>query len=159
MKAAINSWHRFWRLDPARRGIVLEAAAALIATWAGLRLSSFRGWKSVLGLFVPRTDSPSSTFQADLLAMARMIAQMESSAARYLFFTPNCLEQSLALWWLLRRRGIEAELRIGGRKEAGRFEAHAWVEVPGAIFDNAAGEHHHFAPFDATAGSIEVESH
>ncbi|MGH9682086.1 MAG: lasso peptide biosynthesis B2 protein [Candidatus Acidiferrales bacterium] len=156
MKAAVNTWRRFWRLDATERGIVLEAAAALAATWAGLRLSNFRGWKSVLGLFVPQADSRSSALPADLLATARIIAQMESSAARHLFFTPNCLERSLVLWWLLRRRRIPVELRIGGRKESGRFEAHAWVEVAGAIFDDAAGEHRGFAPFDAR--SIEAES-
>lgn len=40
-----------------------------------------------------------------------------------------CLEQSLALTWLLRRRGVPAELRIG--VQARPFYAHAWVEVDG----------------------------
>ena len=41
------------------------------------------------------------------------------------------------LWWLLRRRGIAAELRIGARKEFERFEAHAWVEVDSAVLNDA----------------------
>ena len=60
---------------------------------------------------------------------------MEDAAARNLFFHTNCLEQSLVLWWLLRRRGIAADLRIGARKDSDRFEAHAWVE-----FDSASAE-------------------
>ena len=40
-----------------------------------------------------------------------------------------CLEQSLALWMLLRRRGIEADLRLGVQPYP--FGAHAWVEHRG----------------------------
>jgi hypothetical protein len=40
-----------------------------------------------------------------------------------------CLEQSLALYVLLRRRGVPAELRIG--VQVYPFYAHAWVELHG----------------------------
>ena len=40
-----------------------------------------------------------------------------------------CLEQSLALYVLLRRRGVAAELRLG--VQAYPFHAHAWVELDG----------------------------
>ena len=41
-----------------------------------------------------------------------------------------CLEQSLAIYLLLRRRGVPAELRLGVTPSP--FQAHAWVEVDGA---------------------------
>ncbi|HET6764919.1 MAG TPA: lasso peptide biosynthesis B2 protein [Longimicrobiaceae bacterium] len=40
-----------------------------------------------------------------------------------------CLEQSLALYVLLRRRGVPAELALGVQPYP--FTAHAWVEVDG----------------------------
>lgn len=40
-----------------------------------------------------------------------------------------CLEQSLALYLLLRRRGVPAELRLGVTPSP--FHAHAWVELHG----------------------------
>jgi hypothetical protein len=40
-----------------------------------------------------------------------------------------CLEQSLALCLLLRRRGVAAELRLGAQPKP--FYAHAWIEVNG----------------------------
>jgi len=40
-----------------------------------------------------------------------------------------CLEQSLALYVLLRRRGVPAELRLG--VQVYPFYAHAWVELDG----------------------------
>ncbi len=41
----------------------------------------------------------------------------------------ECLEQSLALWFLLRRRGVGAELAFGVRQFP--FGAHAWVTYRG----------------------------
>jgi hypothetical protein len=76
---------------------------------------------------------------------------MGAGAARHLFFAPTCLEQSLVLAAMLRRRGLDAKLRIGARKQAGRFEAHAWVELDGAMLDPAAGAMPEFVPFDDAA--------
>jgi len=50
-------------------------------------------------------------------------------AARYVPGA-TCLSKSLTLAWMLRGRGIAAEIRIGV-KTAGQFEAHAWVEHEG----------------------------
>jgi hypothetical protein len=41
----------------------------------------------------------------------------------------ECLEQSLSLWYLLRRRGVSAELKFGMRQYP--FGAHAWVAYRG----------------------------
>ena len=46
------------------------------------------------------------------------------------------------------RRGIAAELRVGARKDAGRFEAHAWVESSGVVLNDTSESHLHFVPFD-----------
>lgn len=88
-----------------------------------------------------------------------LIARMELAVARHLPFRTNCLEQSLVLQWLLKRRGIPAEMRIGVRKEANRFEAHAWVEFQGAVLNDAVNEHHHFVPFERPASSMEAQTH
>lgn len=49
----------------------------------------------------------------------------------------TCLSRSLALAWLLRRRGVDASVCIGARQDLGRFEAHAWVEVAGVAINHA----------------------
>jgi len=48
----------------------------------------------------------------------------------------------------LKRRGIESDLRIGVRKEANGFEAHAWVEHEGLVLLDPLGSSHRFTPFD-----------
>jgi hypothetical protein len=54
-------------------------------------------------------------------------------AARYGLFHPRCLTRSIALQRMLARRGLPARVCIGVRREAGSLDAHAWVELHGAI--------------------------
>lgn len=56
-----------------------------------------------------------------------------------------CLEQSLALYLLLRRRGVAAELRLGAKPFP--FAAHAWVEVAGEPVDEVAEAIAAYLPF------------
>jgi hypothetical protein len=153
----METWDRFWRLSGFERGVALEAGVVLSASWAGLRLAGFRRWKGALdGLARPVTSAQVS--EQDRLHAARAIARVQQSVARRLFFRPNCLEQSLTLMWLLQTRGIAAELRVGARKEAGRFEAHAWVERNGEVLSETGANHLHFVPFDGPLGSMEAET-
>jgi hypothetical protein len=47
-----------------------------------------------------------------------------------------CLEQSLTLYYVLRRMGIHAEYRQGVQPHP--FRAHAWVEYEGAPINDLA---------------------
>jgi len=154
----MGTWQRFWRLSGFERDIALEAAACLPATWVGLRVAGFRRWKSLLEWLAPRIEANAAASNVSLEETARQIARMEAAAARNLFFGTNCLEQSLVLWWLLRIRGIAAELRFGARKEANRFEAHAWVEFHGTILNGAGEENIDFAPFEKKATSMGTQT-
>lgn len=59
---------------------------------------------------------------------ARALGLAVQRTASFGLFRPLCLVQSLALRELLRAEGIEgASIRIGVRRRAGAFEAHAWV--------------------------------
>ncbi len=159
MKATVKSWRGFWRLSRRSRGIALEASAALVATWAGLRLIGFRRWKALLVRRTPHPSQPRAPLEPAQIATAQEIACIQQAASRHLIFHASCLEQSLVLWWLLGRRGIPAELRIGARKEAGRFEAHAWVELGNVVLNDSGESHQHFAPFDGSIISMETQPH
>jgi hypothetical protein len=154
----MERWHRFWRLSGFERGVVIEATAALMATWLGLRLAGFRHWKRGLERLGPSANAIGSLQGTPEIESAEVIARMEAAAARNLFFSTNCLEQSVVLWWLLRRLGIAAELRFGARKEVGRFEAHAWVEVDSVVLNDAGAEHRHFVPFDRPISPLEART-
>jgi hypothetical protein len=148
----MGKWQTFWRLSGQQRRIIFEAATGLIATWVGLRLVGFRRWKSVLQWTAPRKSE--GTQEKNFPNEVADVVRMEEAAARNLFFSTNCLEQSLVLWWLLRTLGIAADLRIGARKTANYFEAHAWVEFCGTALNSPGEGHVHFVPFDRQATGI-----
>jgi hypothetical protein len=152
----IERWKRFQRLSAFERGIVLEATGGLLATWIGLRLIGFRRWERVMAVFAPSANTTVPAQSASVQGSALLIVRMQEAAARNLFFRANCLEQSLVLWWLLRRRGIDALLRIGARKDSERFEAHAWVELDSQVMNDASAEHRHFVPFERPILSMEA---
>jgi hypothetical protein len=76
------------------------------------------------------------------------VCRMVRAAGRNSPMQGTCLERSLALWWLLGRRGITTQLRIGARKSEGKFEAHAWVERKGEAIGEPEGTHLHYAAFE-----------
>jgi transglutaminase superfamily protein len=81
---------------------------------------------------------------AEVQATCRMVR----AALRYSFAHYSCLEESLTLWFLLCKQGIPACLRIGVRKENGKFEAHAWVEHCGEALNQDEAMHRHYAAFE-----------
>jgi len=152
-------WRKFWRLSGFERVILLGAAAGLTATSLGLRLAGFRRWKVIAALFTHAPALNSVAHGDAKTGAGRDIARMAAAAARYLPFRTNCLEQSLVLWWLLRRQGIPADLKIGARKEADKFEAHAWVEFEGGVAGGSGEEHLHFVPFEGSLTFMETQTH
>ena len=70
-------------------------------------------------------------------------------AGRYLPWKTTCLDRSFTLWWLLRRDGVPATLRIGVRRGETAVEAHAWVEHDGHAINDSPDVAERYAPFDA----------
>jgi Transglutaminase-like superfamily len=152
----MQRWRRFRRLSGFERGIVLEAAAGLLISWLAVRLLGSRVCRSVFERPLGARNSKSD--EADVLRVAQRIAQLEAVTAVNLFFRASCLELSLVLCRLLRQRGMNADLRIGARKEANRFEAHAWVELDGTVVDGGTAEHLHFVPFEHSESSMGTQT-
>jgi Transglutaminase-like superfamily len=150
-QATIQSWRTYWALNHVERAIARSAALALTATWIGLRLFGFKRWKQIVTRRI-ETSEPRC-----LALSANRILQLQTAAARHLFFHANCLEQSLVLWMLLRRHGFAADLKIGARKEAGRFEAHAWVELNRVPLNDQTDSNRQFVPFDRAISSLETQ--
>ena len=154
--AKMRTWRGFLRLSGFERRIAVQAAVALIATQAGLRLVGFSQWKRVLAWLSPAACGDPGRIEPRDGYSAHEIARVQAAVEKHLFFCANCLEHSLALWWQLRRHGIPSELRIGGRKEHGRFEAHAWVESNGVALSGPNDHDLQFVPFDGPTASMKA---
>jgi hypothetical protein len=88
-------------------------------------------------------EGPSARHYVDLAC------RMVKSAGHHGQMHPSCLEESLAVWYLLRVGGLQPKVRIGVRKSDEKFEAHAWAELDGVPLNEPEQNHKHYAAFDA----------
>src|SRR4029077_10154366 len=89
------------RRSPHERKIVVESAAVLLATRAGLRIAGFRRWQNLLARYtptlLPQSEAKDLAVGQSILVTARAIAILGEAVAHHLPFQPTCLEKSLAL--------------------------------------------------------------
>jgi hypothetical protein len=100
-----------------------------------LRVLSFRRTTALLArldLASRRRVSNQSMRMEDLCRASYLV----SLAAKHSIIPTSCLPRALTLLWILSRRGVQAELRIGLRNRTGRLESHAWVESGGRPLDD-----------------------
>jgi Transglutaminase-like superfamily len=140
---------RFSALGRTARGLFLRAAALLPLISLSLRLRGFRKTQTSLQKYL----SPSKEDDSSVPGRVDLTVRMVRAAVRHGVGHPSCLEESLALWWLLGRQSIVSELRIGVRKHDEKFEAHAWVEREGVAVNEPESLHEHYAAFDAALSS------
>ena len=144
-------------LEPRARGLFLRAAVLLPFISVSLRLRGFRATQSSLQKRLPKALSGLSDKSNGVQTEpANLTARMVRLAAHRTWGSPACLEQSLALWWLLGRQGIASSVRIGARKTDQKFEAHAWVECEGGALSEAEEPHQHYAAFDEAFPVLKV---
>jgi hypothetical protein len=106
-----------------------EAWAAVGAAAAAIRL---RPLPRLLRDAADANAAPAPRPAADPRPEIDRLLRLVRIAARYRLRPAACLPRSLALRWMLRRRGIPAALEIGVRKDGGRLRAHAWLVYDGA---------------------------
>lgn len=75
--------------------------------------------------------------------------------ASRLHFTPmGCLEKSLTLQWILARKKINAQLRIGAEKTQTGLKTHAWVELNGVPIGESSSIISRFSLLNSNDNSI-----
>ena len=143
---------RFNALEQPAQGQFLRAIFLLPMVALSLRWRGFRKTQAMLERFLSNKSGEQDP--TEVSERAALTAHMVNVADRYGLVHPSCLAKSLALWWLLRRQGIAADLRIGIQKENEKFAAHAWVERDGAALNEPEEHHRHYAAFDAALSSM-----
>jgi len=114
---------------PAEDRLLLFHAILLLPLIAiALGLFGFGRTRSLLAALTPgQTDTDNSA--TEQLKIAQRVTKIVTIAANRAPYRANCLGKSLAVWWLLARRGIIATLEIGTRKNNDGLDAHAWVSL------------------------------
>ena len=149
------------RADASARRRPGEPTALLppVPTLPGLlsRLALLEGALAVAGFtrtsaWIERHAAAAPSRDRDRLAVDGWVARVERAVATAAALFPGraeCLERSLLLYWLLRRRGVRCELRLGVQLYP--FLAHAWVERDGVVLNDVPEHVAQFAPLQGVA--------
>ena len=141
----MGSLRRILDLDAQDVGRSAEAAVALVLARLALRfvrlealtVFSRRLWCAARDAGA-RTGSDPARLPAPGAAEAlERVAWATNAAAGALGQT--CLPRSVALQWMLARRGVEAELCLGFPREGTRLPGHAWIEVGSRTLGHGTG--------------------
>lgn len=113
--------------------------------WFGLiRVAFWLRWRNLRWVYC-RLGQPSRLARP---VVPQRLAYLVNSAAAYAPFPTTCLVRSLFLWGWLRQAGVEANLRLGVRKQADTLLAHAWVEYEGVALNDDPLHVAQYASFD-----------
>lgn len=141
MKQAARDIAQFLALDAQEKRVLLAAAFWMPLFWLGLRVVGLARLQSWL------RGSRVKPRNALTLEAMREIGRLVNVAAARTLGPANCLTRSLLLTWLLHRKGVESQLRIGVRLSKGELAAHAWVEFNGVPLNDRPDVGNEFLPF------------
>jgi hypothetical protein len=145
VRSLLSKLRNLSALPPTDRRVVIEAAAALPAIALSLRIVRMTPLLGRLGRLADAMTVPVPA--SDPSATIRRTRRLLALAARRGIYRGNCLSRSTTLWWLLRRRGVRTDLRIGVCVENDDLVAHAWVERDGKIINDRADTSRRYVPF------------
>lgn len=137
-----RAWARWRALSYDEKKCLLWMLILLPMISAMLRVFGFHrshGW-------LQRASQPKLFIDADTttLQLAERLARLADIAGQRGLVKATCLRQAMLLQWLLRRRQLDANLKIGTRLRDGEFDAHAWVELQGIALGQTEINHQAF---------------
>ena len=145
---------RYRALDSDAQRLFWRATRLLPWIRVSLRLRGYNPTFSSLQQRLNSLPNAANSSSEPVFKTNRMIR----AAVRYSPLHFTCLEESLCLWYLLRKQGISSQLRIGVRKANGKLEAHAWVEYAGEAVNQPEQSHLHYAAFEKEFGEPPAET-
>jgi hypothetical protein len=129
LKLSIESIRKLFRHSPEDRLLLGQAWAALLLVRLMLGVLPFTTIRAVC----VRARRPVNINETptDVRPHILRVARLVEIAARYSPAGATCLTETLALAWLLGRRGIMTNVRIGVARRNRHVAAHAWLEREG----------------------------
>ena len=136
------------KFTPSEYGLFLSTLWLMPLLSRRLKRTGFKHLYTRLLRRTPLTTTVGEGLAADKCRACRIAAVVRKTNRWYAPFVGTCMAESLALWYLLRRRHIDAVFRLGVRTLTGRFESHAWVEYAGIVLNDAQNVAAIYEPFD-----------
>lgn len=118
---------------------IVQPLLSLSLRWRGLNAT--RDW-------LARRSARGAARQPSVpeLLHAQRAAHLSAVAGRHGPWRTTCLPQALAIYWLLRRRHLDPELKLGVDRIGATADMHAWVELAGVPLGQPSLRHQPFLP-------------
>lgn len=139
----LKTLRRFLVLEPERRTVLLQALLLPGVVSAGFHIVGVPRTQAWLRRWAA-ASTPGRGGQHSGIAL---VQNAQRVIKRRLGIEGTCLTRSLTLWAMLRRRSINADLRVGFRRSEGKLEGHAWVEFEGIVLNEAEEVKQSYTPF------------
>jgi hypothetical protein len=140
MRSELRRASRLHRLQWA---VIAKCIVLFPLVGLSVRRRGFSRTVTVLERRSQRRPDPTAASAVPLMVEAVQIA------ARRRVLRSRCLVQSMVLWFLLRRRGVDASLVIGAPPTMVNGDAaHAWVELGGSPVNDTPDVRDRFPAFD-----------
>ncbi len=140
-------WAKFLALSVGDRLKLFAYSLLVLLVHIALNLFGYQKVYTFLSSYPRRRDTlPGQS--GEPLTEAKRCAYLVSVAARYGIIRAKCLPQALLVFWLLRRRGISTEIRIGVRRQGGSIIAHAWVKHGEVVISEGSQVEKNFSAFE-----------
>jgi hypothetical protein len=144
-KSVRHKARRWSGLTARERGIFLRAFIFLPLVTTSLKTVGFRRTQAWL---TRKTSGAVATPEERTRADVSRTTDLVRAARKWQIVHSTCLAYSLVLWRLLRRHGVESDVRIGVRRGiSGEVEAHAWIEWNGEVLNDRTDVATHYIPF------------
>jgi len=131
----MNSLRKFFTLRKPDRLLLLRTGALVGFVRLWLWVAPYRPLHALLTRWASRTFDSSRISRT----YPERAAWAVNAVCRRIPGARTCLVEALALEFMLKRHGFDAQLKLGVcRDPAGRVRAHAWVESDGQIVIGAA---------------------
>jgi hypothetical protein len=154
----MNKWRKFIELSARERLLLSQSLVLLPFAALALSVMGLGRYQRLIDRFSRGSEPDVARDERSLRDQVRKTARLVEAAGRYGPYRARCLPQSLTLWWLLRRQGVESKVRFGARKNGRRIEAHAWVEFEGTPVNDSTDVSERFKPFEPAVAPEEVKS-
>jgi hypothetical protein len=134
-------------LSTNERQLLMTSLLLLPLTGISLHIFGLKRTQSAMSHL--SNKSRESLPEADQMNVAKQVARMVSIASNHGPYHANCLKRSVLIWWLLERKRIHTEIRVGAQKDPSGLRAHAWVECQGVVLNDRQDIADQFTPFES----------
>lgn len=138
---APSSTRKWLSLTWAERSALVEALWEVSITAVQLKRGKYE-----LGVSASEARAP-SLIKENTPVNPNRLAQLVEAVGRRVPWEVHCLNRSIALTKMLRRREMAPLVRLGVRRSDGTLQFHAWVELDGVVVNDRRDIASNFAPF------------